>query len=93
MFALDLPSRVFVEEGARIEAAFAAACEWLKSLGVFQASNRFTEYLKLLNDFRRGHDGLMNAPDGLERYINALAEASELIRIRKSLQEIDASEY
>ena len=35
----------------------------------------------------------MNAPDGLERYINALAEASELIRIRKSLQEIDASEY
>jgi hypothetical protein len=93
MIAIDLESKIFEEEGKRIEQAFIDACDWLKSLGLFPASNRFITYLKLFEDFRLGRERLMKAPDGLRHYVNATAEASDLIRIRKSLEPAGASDY
>jgi hypothetical protein len=93
MLALNLPAKVFVEEGTRIETAFVEACEWLKSLGVFSASNRFAAYLKLFEDFQRERPESLESDEGFLNYIAALGEASELIRIRKWMGQIDSSAY
>jgi hypothetical protein len=93
MLELNLPARVYVEEGARIEAAFVEACDWLKSLGVFAASNRFSMYLKLLRDFGREQPDSLQSDEGFRNYVGAMAEASELIRIRRWMGQIDSASY
>jgi hypothetical protein len=93
MIATDLEARVFEEEGQRIEQAFIDACDWLKALGLFPTGNRFATYRKLFEDFRVNRECIVKAPDGLRHYVNATAEASELIRIRKSLEPSGASDY
>ena len=93
MLEWNLPARVYVEEGARIEAAFIEACEWLKSLGVFVASNRFAMYLKLLRDFGRDEPDSHQSDEGFKNYIGALAEASDLIRIQRWMGQIDSATY
>lgn len=93
MLELNLPAQVYVQEGARIEAAFIEACEWLKSLGVFSASNRFSLYLKLLEDFGRDEPESLESDEGFRNYITALAEASDLIRLRRWMGKIDSATY
>lgn len=93
MLELNLPARVYVEEGARIEAAYVEACDWLKSLGVFSASNRFAMYLKLLKDFGQDDPDSLKSDEAFQNYIRALAEASELIRIHRWMGKIDSKTY
>lgn len=93
MLELNLPAQVYVEEGERIEAAFIEVCDWLKSLGVFTASNRFATYLTLLKSFRRDKPESLQSDESFLNYITALAEASELIRIRKWLGQVDSATY
>lgn len=69
------------------------ACEWLRSLGVFHVSNRFATYLKLIEGARHGRSEMFDADQRFLDYVTALAEASELIRTKKALQQIDSDNY
>lgn len=93
MITIDLPARVFEEEGRRIEGSFVEACDWLRSLNLFPHSNRYASYLVLFEDFRLGRARLLESKSGLQQYINATAEATELIRIRRSLKQADSEGF
>ncbi|TDS82155.1 hypothetical protein [Comamonas sp. JUb58] len=93
MLKLNLPAQIYIEEGSKIEAAFIEACEWLKSLGVFTASNRFATYMKVLHDFKSAEPDSLQSDEGFKNYIIALTEASDLIRIRKWMERIDSATY
>lgn len=93
MRTVDLPAKVFEEEGRRVEETFVETCDWLKSLNLFPRSNRYESYLALFEDFRLGRARLMDSENGLQKYINATAEATELIRIRRSLKHADSENF
>lgn len=93
MLEIGFESKVFEDETRKIDDAFQEACDWMKSLNVFPASNRYTEYQRQFRDLREGNGESIRADGGLKFFSNALGEATELIRIKNSFVGIDSQDY
>jgi len=93
MIEFDLPARTYHENGAQIATAFREVCDWLKSLGAFSASNRFSTYLKIFDNFGSETPYALQSDDNFRNYVIAQGEVTELIRIRKWLDSVDSDDY
>src|SRR6202049_3213552 len=74
---------------------FAAACEWLKTLGLNIGSSRMATYASDLEEidhyFRNGKIKELTARSGHARLLNSLVEATELMDIHEGLSMIQPS--
>lgn len=93
MIEFDLPARTYHENGAQIATAFREVCDWLKSLGIFSASNRFSTYLKIFDNFESENPYALQSDENFRNYVIAQGEVTELIRIRKWLDSVDSDDY
>ncbi|MCJ0972299.1 hypothetical protein MST27_02805 [Pseudomonas sp. PS1] len=93
MIEFDLPARTYHENGAQIATAFREVCDWLKSLGVFSASNRFSTYLKIFDNFESEAPYALQSDENFRNYVVVQGEVTELIRIRKWLDSLDSEDY
>lgn len=90
---VDLPYDVYVKEGEAVEAAYLEACEWLKSLNMYPASNRFDAYKRALEKFASQPRADEDIKKSFYEWMNAHLEAVDLIRTKAALSATEASEF
>jgi hypothetical protein len=91
----ELPYDVYEEEGKKIGQLYLQATEWLTSIGIPYSKTRFGEYKKVLDHFDanwdKGDDEAFKVR--LHKFLNAHAEAIEIVRIYNELSEYTFTDY
>lgn len=91
-----LPYNVYVEEGKKILNEYIDACAWIDSLGIPHQKTRLGSYKKLISNFENCLDENIDDNETEKRfhaYLNAFAEAIEVIRVKNNFSSLSADDY